>query len=464
MSKKLRIAILALILLILLCCIMHTPTTDSKEGITPKVKKQELKLPDLDGDGITDGNDSDIDGDGVLNIDEEKINSNPFDKDTDADGKSDGEEFNKDTDKDGVSDVLESEKADKDQDGVVDELDADDSSVNNDSDGDGYSNIEEKKAGTNPLDADSKPKETDTDKDGKIDKIEKGKDTDGDGKSDVVESAKLDADNDGVVDELDAEDDNPNNDTDNDGMSNIDEVKAGTNPLDPNSKVEPDTDKDGKIDKIEKGKDADGDGKSDLVESAKLDADNDGVVDELDADDSDVNNDSDGDGVSNIDEKNAGTNPLDSNDKPEVKKDEPQTNTQDINTTTVKVDKKVKEDIESQIKDILHLHKIEFETNKATLTPKGKEIVDRVATILKKYPGVKITIEGHTDSDGKADYNLKLSQDRVDTVKAELVKAGISADRLKAVGYGESNPLVPNDSAENKAKNRRVEFKVIVGE
>ena len=102
--------------------------------------------------------------------------------------------------------------------------------------------------------------------------------------------------------------------------------------------------------------------------------------------------------------------------------------------------------------------------NKANLTPKGKEVVDRVANILKKYPGVKITIEGHTDSDGKAEYNLKLSQGRVDTVKAELVNSGISADRLKPIGYGETKPLVPNDSAENKARNRRVEFKVIIGE
>ena len=537
MSKKLKIAILALILLILLCCFMHTPATNNSTEEakldTPKVKK-EVKLPDLDGDGIADNNDSDIDGDGVLNADEDKINSNPFDKDTDADGKLDGDEFKKDTDKDGVSDILESAKADKDNDGVVDELDADDNDVNNDSDNDGYSNIAEKKAGTKPLDANSKPKEPDTDKDGKLDKVEKGKDTDkdgksdvvesakldadsdgvvdeldaddssvdndsdsdgytniqekkagtnpldanskpapldtdkdgkldkaekgkdadGDGKSDVIESAKLDADSDGVVDELDAQNDNPNNDTDNDGMSNIDEVKAGTNPLDPNSKVEPDTDKDGKLDKIEKGKDADNDGKSDLVESAKLDADSDGVVDELDADDSDVNNDSDGDGVSNIDEKNAGTNPLDPNEKPEVKKEEPK-------AQPAKVDEKVKADIESQIKDILRLHKIEFKVNKADLTAKGAEIVDKLSAILKKYPNVKIRIEGHTDSGGKAEYNQKLSQARVDTVKAELVKSGIAADRLKPVGYGESKPLVPNDSKENMAKNRRVEFKVI---
>jgi len=436
---------------------MHTPASVEKKDSKAEPVKQAVKLPDLDGDGIADSNDTDIDGDGVLNVDEEKLTSDPFKKDTDGDGKDDGAEFNKDTDKDGISDVLESALNDKDNDGVVDELDTDDNSVDNDSDGDGYSNIQEKKAGTNPLDPNSKPVEPDTDKDGKIDKVEKGKDADGDGKGDEIESAKLDADNDGVVDELDAENDNPKNDSDNDGFANIDEVKAGTNPLDPNSKPIVDTDKDGKADSIEKGKDADGDGKSDVVESAKLDADSDGVVDELDAEDDNVNNDTDGDGVSNIDEKNAGTNPLDPNSKPEVKKEEPK-------AEPVKIDEETKTQIENDIKDILKLHKIEFEFNKAELTPKGKEIVDRVGVILKKYPGVKVEIGGHTDSKGKDDYNLKLSQQRVERVKAELVKIGIKADRLKAVGYGETKPLVPNDTEENRAKNRRVEFIIITGE
>ena len=230
-----------------------------------------------------------------------------------------------------------------------------------------------------------------------------------------------------------------------------------------------DTDGDGKIDKIEKGKDADGDGKGDIIESAKLDADNDGVVDELDANDSDVNNDSDGDGISNIDEKNAGTNPLDADDKPQVKKEQPaenntaaDTNASDINSTkTPKINEEIKAEIEKDIKDILKLHKIEFELNKADLTDKGQETVDKVAKVLKKYPNVKIRIEGYTDSGGKAEYNKKLSQDRVNMVKKELIKAGINANRLTTIGYGESNPLVPNTTKENRAKNRRVEFKVI---
>ncbi len=475
MSSKLKIAIAALGLLIILCSLTHSSKENlKKSNSNNSVKKEQSKtavkkIADLDGDGIADENDTDIDGDGIPNSKEEAINSNPLNKDTDGDGKNDGEEYKKDTDGDGVSDILESTLSDKDSDGVVDELDADDNNINNDSDNDGYSNIEEKKAGTDPLDANSKPQTIDTDGDGKIDKIEKGKDTDGDGKGDEIESSKLDSDKDGVVDELDANNTNPNNDTDNDGVSNINEVKAGTNPLNPNSLPQKDTDGDGKIDKIEKGKDADGDGKGDIIESAKLDADNDGVVDELDANDSDVNNDSDGDGISNIDEKNAGTNPLDADDKPQVKKEQPaenntaaDTNASDINSTkTPKINEEIKAEIEKDIKDILKLHKIEFELNKADLTDKGQETVDKVAKVLKKYPNVKIRIEGYTDSGGKAEYNKKLSQDRVNMVKKELIKAGINANRLTTIGYGESNPLVPNTTKENRAKNRRVEFKVI---
>ena len=456
MSRSLKLAVLALILLIILCCLFHTPK--KSEAVVAPVKK-EIKLPDLDGDGIADNNDTDIDGDGVLNVDEEKLTSDPFKKDTDGDGKDDGAEFNKDADKDGVSDVLESAIKDKDNDGVVDELDANDNSIDNDSDSDGYSNIDEKKAGTNPLDANSKPMELDTDKDGKIDKVEKGKDSDNDGKGDEIESAKLDADSDGVVDELDAEDNNPKNDTDNDGFANIDEVNANTNPLDPNSKPELDTDKDGKIDKVEKGKDSDNDGKGDEIESAKLDADSDGVVDELDAEDNNVSNDSDGDGFSNIVEKNAGTNPLDVNLHPEAKKEE--NSTQEANTTVNVEDEKTK--IENSIKDILKLNKIEFAFNKAELTAKGKEIVDKVGAVLIKYPSINVEIQGHTDSKGKAKYNLNLSQSRVDKVKAELIIIGVKADRLKSVGYGETKPIVPNDTADNRAKNRRVEF-IIIGE
>ncbi|MBT8348840.1 MAG: hypothetical protein HKP62_05295, partial [Sulfurovum sp.] len=97
-----------------------------------------------------------------------------------------------------------------------------------DADGDGVTDGDERTNGTDPLLAD-------TDGDGKDDAVEGTTDTDGDGIIDALESAIEDADNDGVPDELDAENTNPNNDTDGDGTGNADETDAGSDPLDPNS-------------------------------------------------------------------------------------------------------------------------------------------------------------------------------------------------------------------------------------
>jgi outer membrane protein OmpA-like peptidoglycan-associated protein len=463
-NSKLKVAVCALILLILMCCFTHTTKTVSTDSNKSAIlnKKHEIKIADLDNDGIADSKDSDIDGDGISNKDEETINSDPFSKDTDNDGKLDSQEYDKDTDGDKVLDIIESAIKDTDKDGVVDELDSDDSSIHNDSDGDGFDNITEVGQKTDPLDPNSKPAPKDTDKDGKLDSVEKGKDSDGDAKSDVIESALTDSDSDGVVDELDAEDSNPNNDTDNDGFSNIDELKANTDPLDPKSIIEKDTDKDGKIDKIEKGKDSDSDGKSDIEESAKLDADNDGVVDELDSEDSNPNNDSDSDGVSNIDEKNANTNPLDANSKPEVPKvvenNETKQATDLVKKAQVKEDSKKAAD---EISAILAIEHIKFETDSSTLLPEGIETIKKIYVILKKYPNVNLEIGGHTDNVGSPEYNKKLSQERVDMVKKALVEFGIDGTKLSTKGYGESKPLVENSSDDNRAKNRRVEFKLL---
>ena len=113
------------------------------------------------------------------------------------------------------------------------------------------------------------------------------------------------------------------------------------------------------------------------------------------------------------------------------------------------------------ISKLLKIENIAFEVAKDTLTAKGRETVDKLAAILKKYPHIHVEIAGHTDSDGDADFNQKLSQARVERVKKALIEQGIDAARLKAVGYGESKPLVPNTSAENKQKNRRVEINII---
>ncbi|HRQ50284.1 MAG TPA: OmpA family protein, partial [Agriterribacter sp.] len=78
--------------------------------------------------------------------------------------------------------------------------------------------------------------------------------------------------------------------------------------------------------------------------------------------------------------------------------------------------------------------------------------------MMKEKPELKFEIGGHTDSDGAAARNDVLSQERADAVKKQMVHMGIDAGRLTTKGYGASNPLTDNDSAENKAKNRRVEF------
>jgi outer membrane protein OmpA-like peptidoglycan-associated protein len=113
------------------------------------------------------------------------------------------------------------------------------------------------------------------------------------------------------------------------------------------------------------------------------------------------------------------------------------------------------------IAKLLKVENIEFEVAKESLTPKGLATVDKLAAILKQYPHIKIEIAGHTDSDGNAEFNQKLSQARVDNVKKALISRGIDASRMIAKGYGETKPLVPNDSAENKQKNRRVEINII---
>lgn len=102
---------------------------------------------------------------------------------------------------------------------------------------------------------------------------------------------------------------------------------------------------------------------------------------------------------------------------------------------------------------------IYFDVNSDKLKPGSAPSVKEIATILKDNPGIKVTIAGHTDSDGADDLNMDLSKRRAESVKKELVTTyGIDATRLEAEGKGESQPVAPNDSAMNKARNRRVEF------
>jgi outer membrane protein OmpA-like peptidoglycan-associated protein len=87
--------------------------------------------------------------------------------------------------------------------------------------------------------------------------------------------------------------------------------------------------------------------------------------------------------------------------------------------------------------------------------------LENLTGILKKNPGLKIEISGHTDHKGDAKYNLNLSQKRAESVLNYLVQQGISASRLTAKGYGDTQPVAPNDTEENRSRNRRIELKVI---
>ena len=103
-----------------------------------------------------------------------------------------------------------------------------------------------------------------------------------------------------------------------------------------------------------------------------------------------------------------------------------------------------------------------FETSKAIIKPESFELLDQVAKLLIDNPHVgNIMIEGHTDSRGKYKSNMKLSQDRADSVRKYLIKAGVDASRLTAKGYGPDRPIDTNDTAEGRANNRRVEFVVL---
>lgn len=112
-------------------------------------------------------------------------------------------------------------------------------------------------------------------------------------------------------------------------------------------------------------------------------------------------------------------------------------------------------DLTQKGKSILYIN---FDVDKSNITTEGKEVVSQIAEALQKDKNLKISIEGHTDNTGNATHNKKLSNDRANSVMNNLITNGIEKARLTAKGFGMENPLVTNDSEENKVKNRRVEL------
>ena len=262
-------------------------------------------------------------------------------------------------------------------------------------------------------------------------------DSDGDGVPDdkdrcpgTVKGAKVDAngceldgDKDGVVDRLD---------------------KCPTTP--PGRKVnaegcELDSDGDGVVDALDKCPGTPAGAKVD-ANGCELDSDGDGVVDRLDqcpgtpagrkvnAKGCDL--DSDGDGV------------IDAMDQC------PNTPAGD------RVDGKG-----CSLPKVINLKGVNFDNDKDTLRPDALAILDEAAATLKRYPGMKVEVAGHTDNRSSDAHNLDLSQRRAKAVMDYFVGKGVEAGRLSAKGYGEAEPIADNGKADGRAQNRRVELRIL---
>jgi outer membrane protein OmpA-like peptidoglycan-associated protein len=109
---------------------------------------------------------------------------------------------------------------------------------------------------------------------------------------------------------------------------------------------------------------------------------------------------------------------------------------------------------------IVNMSDVLFDTGKYTLKPEAREKLAKVSGILLAYPNLKVQVEGYTDNVGGDQYNLTLSQQRGDAVRAYLVSQGVSPDNISATGYGMSNPVADNATSAGRAQNRRVQMVV----
>ena len=253
-------------------------------------------------------------------------------------------------------------------------------------------------------------------------------------------------------------------DDDMDGLMKKEEKLLGTDPKNP------DTDGDGLKDGEEVTKyktdplkaDTDGDGLNDgdevlkyKTDPLKADTDSDGLSDyaELITNKTDpLKADTDGDGLKDGEEiTNFKTDPLKKDtdggtvdDGVEVKRG---TNPLNADDDVVKVGVP------------MILEGVTFATGKADITPESAIILEQSLKTMNIYPEIEVEIGGHTDNVGKKSSNVKLSQKRADSVKDWLVSKGVDPKRISTKGYGPDQPIVPNDTPENKRKNRRIEFK-----
>jgi len=112
---------------------------------------------------------------------------------------------------------------------------------------------------------------------------------------------------------------------------------------------------------------------------------------------------------------------------------------------------------------IVNMSDVLFDTGKFSLRPEAREKLARVAGIVSGHPGLRLDVEGNTDSVGNDIYNQQLSEDRGRAVRDYLITQGMAGGSVTSKGFGKSQPVASNDSASGRQQNRRVEL-VISGE
>jgi outer membrane protein OmpA-like peptidoglycan-associated protein len=113
------------------------------------------------------------------------------------------------------------------------------------------------------------------------------------------------------------------------------------------------------------------------------------------------------------------------------------------------------------VKKKIVLRGVNFDFNKSNIRTDARPILDEAISTLKEYKDITLSVEGHTDSIGSDAYNQKLSVRRAQAVADYLEKGGIAASRMTVKGFGKSQPVASNDTAEGRAENRRVELKIL---
>jgi len=284
--------------------------------------------------------------------------------------------------------------------------------------------------------------------------------------------SEKDSDNDGISDAREASiGTDPNNpDSDGDGLNDGEEVMgtdSASTPLKASSKSDP---KDG-CDPQKKGPDcdADGDGLTNANEANigtnpnNPDSDGDGVKDGDDncptvpGDDKgcpeNAEPDSDRDGLTDAEEAKLGTdpnNPDTDGDTVGDKEDHCPLVSGTIAAKGCALDEALLEQIKNASEHIY------FNSGKSTIKSESYKDLDKLAEIFNAHPEVKASIEGHTDSQGNDQMNMNLSKARAKAVKDYLIKKGVPADHLSSEGYGETRPVADNSTSAGRAKNRRV--------